>query len=143
MRKPNFKEIARWAILSVALSASAVGKAQVTVQKNGVDVPEAKVNILYNTTFRVVAREFHLPDASTLHFPVTLVLGEPNERVSGDELNKVYVIYMESWDDAKFALAASRIAMQQLISEARKTRIVNEIVWRANQIVPVSLQASH
>jgi hypothetical protein len=72
-----------------------------------------------------------------------LVLGEPNERVSGDELNKVYVIYMESWDDAKFALAASRIAMQQLISEARKTRIVNEIVWRANQIVPVSLQASH
>jgi hypothetical protein len=143
MRKPNFKEIARWAILSVALSASAVGKAQVTVQKNGVDVPEAKVNILYNTTFRVVAREFHLPDSSTLHFPVTLVLGEPNERVSGDELNKVYVIYMESWDDAKFALAASRIAMQQLISEARKTRIVNEIVWRANQIVPVSLQASH
>src|SRR5215467_3163845 len=127
MRTPNFKGLACWAALTLAVAASTMGKAQVSVQKNGVDVDEQKVNILYNATFRVVAQEFHLPDASSLHAPVTLILGDTNERVLGDEVNKVYAVYMQDWNDVKFALATSRIAMQRLVSEERKTRIVSEI----------------
>jgi hypothetical protein len=119
-----------------------LGWAQITVEKHGAYVPDEKVNILYQTTFRVVAQEFRLRDSSDLRFPVTLVLGDPNERVLGDELNKVYVIYMERWDEAKFALAASRIAVQHLVSEERKNRIVHEILRRSNQIAPLPLPAS-
>ena len=128
-------------MLILALAVSTATRAQVTVQKNGADVPEERASVLYNTAMRVVAQEFHLKDASDIRFPVTLVLGDANERVTGDELNKVYVIYMERWDEAKFALAASRIAIQRLVSEERKTRIVSDILRRASQIAPVSLPA--
>lgn len=134
-------KIARLAALALTLSASALGWAQLTIQKNGVDVPEDKANALYTTTFHVVAQEFRLPDEADLRFPVRLVLGERNEGVTGDEVKKVYVISMERWNEAKFALATSRIAVQHLVSEERKNRIVNEIVRRASRIAPVSLQA--
>lgn len=140
MRKHNFVTLMQLATL--ALTLSTVARAQVTIQKGKADVSEEKVNVLYDTSFRVVAQEFHLADPSSFRVPITLVLGESKEGVSGDELNKVYVIYLDRWDDAKFALATSRIALQHLISEQRKNKIVNEIVRRANQIAPVSLQAA-
>ncbi|HEY7095367.1 MAG TPA: hypothetical protein VH437_01475 [Terriglobales bacterium] len=132
--------LTRLMVLAVALSTSA-GWAQVRIQSNGVNVPEEKVTALYNATFHVVAQEFHLQDSSDLRFPVTLVLGEQNERVLGDEVGKVYVIYMNDWNEAKFALAASRIALQHLVSEERKNRMVSDIVRRADRITPVSAQA--
>jgi hypothetical protein len=134
------KQLARLAAFALILSAC-VGWAQVKIQSNGVDVPADKVNVLYNTTFHVVAEEFHLRDNADLRFPVTLVLGDSNERVLGDEVSKTYVIYMERWNEAKFALAASRIAVQHLVSEERKNRMVSEIVRRSDQVAPVSLQA--
>lgn len=134
------KMLARFAALALTLTAS-IGWAQVKIQRNGVDVPEEKVNLLYNATFHVVAEEFRVHDNADLRFPVTLVLGDRNERVSGDEVNKTYVIYMDRWNEAKFALAASRIAVQHLVSEERKNRIVEQIVRRADQISPVALQA--
>jgi hypothetical protein len=142
MKTQTFKDGLRWAALSLVF-VSANGYAQVKVLKNGASVPENRINAIYATTFRVVAQEFHLPDSSSLRFPVTLVLGDRNERVVGDEVNKVYLIYMERWDEAKFALATSRIAVQHLVSEDRKSKIVSEILRRANRIAPVPLQALH
>jgi hypothetical protein len=141
MQKQNFRFMARWAIAALTLTIATVGWAHVTVQSNGVDVPEGKVNILYQATFRVVAHEFHLPNSSTPRVPIRLVLGDPNERVSGDEVAHAYVIYMESWNEAKFALAASRIALQHLVSEDRKQRMVSDILRSANQVAPVPFQA--
>ena len=74
--------------------------AQVTIQKNGVAVPEGQVEILFRTSCRVMAEEFHLDNACVADFPVTLGLGDLNERVSGDELNQVYFIYMNQWNEA-------------------------------------------
>jgi len=130
----------RSAVLALALTTS-MSWAQVKIQSNGADVPEEKVSALYNATFHVVAQEFHLQDSSDLRFPVTLVLGDRNERVLGDEVSKVYVIYMNEWNEAKFALAASRIALQHLVSEDRKNRIVSDIVRRADYASHVSEQA--
>jgi hypothetical protein len=124
----------------LALLASPAS-AQVTIVKNGVTVPEEKAQILFNMTCRVVAEEFHLPEPTAARFPVTLVLGDSNERVLGDELNQTYFIYMNRWDDVQFTTSASRLALQHLISKERKAKLVVEILQRAERVAPVSARA--
>jgi len=76
-------------------------------------------------------------------FPVTLVLGDRDERVTGDELHQVYFIYMNRWDEAQFATSASRLATQHMVSQERKTKIISEILRRANRVAPVSTDELH
>jgi hypothetical protein len=114
---------------------------QVTILKNGRQVNETKVNLLFNTACRVVAEEFRLAGPRAVTFPVTLVLGDPNERVIGDELNRTYFIYMDRWDEAQFATSVSRLALQHMVSQDRKTRMVAEILRRANGMEPVRYDA--
>ena len=73
----------RSSLLSVTLFIGAIVPlcAQVTIQKNGVGVPEGQVEILFRTSCRVMAEEFHLDNGCGADFPVTLVLGDLNERV--------------------------------------------------------------
>jgi hypothetical protein len=127
--------------LVVALTVPTIGLGQVTVQKNGIDVPENNVNVLYHTTFRVVAEEFRLRDASDVRVPVTLVLGDSRDGVVGDETNQAFTIYMSRWGETMFATSVSRIALQHLLSRERKARIVRESLRRANLVVPVSIGA--
>jgi hypothetical protein len=116
-----------------------MGAAQISVVRNGVDIHEEKVNLLFSAACHVVAEEFRLSHPSDALFPVTLVLGDPNERVIGDELHKVYFIYMNRWDEVQFATSASRLAMQHMVSQERKTKMVAEILRRANRAGPVSV----
>jgi hypothetical protein len=115
-------------------------RAQVTILNNGVAVPEKDVNLLFRTSCRVMTEEFHLDSACGVDFPVTLVLGDQNERVSGDELKQEYFIYMNQWNEAQFATSASRLILQHMVSRDRKTRIVAEILRRVNRMAPVSRQ---
>jgi hypothetical protein len=117
--------------------------AQVTIVKNGVAVPEEDVHLLFRTSCRVMTEEFHLDNACGVDFPVTLVLGDQNERVSGDELKQEYFIYMNQWTEAQFATSASRLILQHMVSRDRKTRIVAEILRRMNRMAPVSRQGLH
>jgi hypothetical protein len=136
----------RWKCLFVAVLAMLLhggaqsGSAQVTVVKNGIDVPEERVELIYGATCRVVAEEFHLANGAALQFPITLILGDANERVSGDELNQTYFIYMERWNEPLFAASTSRLALQHLLTRERKTKIVAEILRRANRNATVSYQ---
>jgi len=114
--------------------------AQVTVIKNGIAVPEDRVELIYGATCRVVAEEFHLANDAALQFPITLILGDANERVLGDELNETYFIYMERWNEPLFAASTSRLALQHLLTRERKTKIVAEILRRANRNAPVSYE---
>ena len=140
MRQPSVYSLL---LMFVVTMLAAEAAAQVTITANSVTVPEQKVQILFNTTCRVVAEEFRLPDASLAGFHVTLVLGDPNERVSGDELNQVYFIYMNRWDEIQFTTSASRLALQRLITGERKARLVKEILQRVERVTPVSAQALH
>jgi hypothetical protein len=114
------------------------GDAQVAIVRNGEEVPDQKVNILFDSACRVIAKEFHVRDASQFGFKVTLVLGDADERIQGDELTHVYFVYMNHWNDVKFATAASRLALQHLVSQERKTKLVSEILRRAEREAPVS-----
>jgi hypothetical protein len=116
-------------------------RAQVTVVHNGVQVDEAKVKVLFNTACRVVTEEFHLPGPVDALFRVTLVLGDANDTVIGDELHKTYFIYMQRWDEVQFATAASRLALQHMVSQDRKTKIVEEILRRSALMEPVPYAA--
>jgi len=87
---------------------------------------------------RVMTEEFHLDNACDGDFPITLLLGDRNERVSGDELKQEYFIYMNQWNEAQFATSASRLILQHMVSRDRKTRIVAEILRRVNRMAPVS-----
>jgi len=112
--------------------------AQVTILKNGAAVPEEDVQLVFRTSCRVMTEEFHLDNACDGDFPITLILGDRNERVSGDELKQEYFIYMNQWNEAQFATSASRLILQHMVSRDRKTRIVAEILRRVNRMAPVS-----
>lgn len=127
--------------LAAALTAPTAGLAQVTVRKNGTDLSDSRVKVLYDSTFRVVAEEFQLHASSEIQVPVTLVLGEGRDGVVGDETEQVFTIYMSRWDEAMFATAVSRIAIQHLVSQDRKARIVDESLRRAHRVTPISKDA--
>jgi hypothetical protein len=128
--------------IGLALYAAPLpARAQVTILKNGTDVDQNKVKVLFNTACRVVAEEFHMTNPSSPLFRVTLVLGDSNERLIGDELNHTYFIYMNQRNEVLFATSASRLALQHLVSQERKARIVTEILRRANRIEPVPYDA--
>src|SRR5882672_7705475 len=122
------------------LGLAGLGAAQVTVVKNGADVREEKVSLLFTAACHVVGEEFHLSNASDGLFPITPVLGDPNERVIGDELHQVYFIYMNRWDEVQFATSAGRLAMQHMVSRERKTKMVAEILRRANRADSISVE---
>ena len=113
-------------------------RAQVTVVRDGSQVDEAKVKVLFSTACRVVAEEFHLPNPTDALFRVTLILGDAKDTVIGDELHKTYFIYMHRWDEVQFATSASRLALQHMVSQERKTRMVAEILRRARATETVS-----
>ena|ERR1700675_1253912 len=132
-----FSTVLGFALFATPLTA----RAQVTILKNGTKVDENKVNLLFNTACRVVADEFHMTNPSSPLFRVTLVLGDSNERVIGDELNRTYFIYMDHWNEVLFATSASRLALQHLVSQERKARMVTEILRRTNRIEPIPYDA--
>lgn len=88
----------------------------------------------------MVAEEFHLPTPVDAQLRATLVLGDGNDRAIGDELHKSYFIYMQRWDEVQFATSASRLALQHMVSQERKTRMVAEILRRARATETVSYQ---
>ena len=137
----------RWECSLLLISAlslvAGTAFAQVTIQSHGADVPEQKVQVLFETTCHVVAEEFHLPAHSFNDFRVTLVLDDSEERVTGDELTQAYMIYMKRWDEVQFATSASRLALHHLVSRERKARMVQEILRRSEAIAPVSAASLH
>lgn len=122
-------------------SSCRIASAQVVIIQNGIAVPEDRVHAIYSATCRVVADEFQLKRSSDLRFPITLVLGDKNERVIGDELHQTYFIYMDRWNEALFAASTSRLALQHMLTQERKTKIVAEILRRAHRSAPVTYQS--
>lgn len=114
--------------------------AQVTIKNpQHLDVPEQKVQILFHTTCQVVAREFHMPQEE-LEFPLILVLGDPNERYTSDEEHRLYTVYLFHWNQSQFVASSMRLALQHMVTERLRDRLVKEILERSNGIdtVPVS-----
>jgi hypothetical protein len=115
--------------------------AQVTIKNpNHLDVPEQKVQILFHTTCQVVAREFHL-QRGELKFPLVLVLGDPNERYTSDEEHQLYTVYLFRWNEVQFTTSSMRLALQRMVDQSRRDRLVREILKRSGGIDTVAISS--
>lgn len=114
--------------------------AQVTIKNpDHLDVPEQKVQILFHTTCQVVGREFHFK--GELEFPLVLVLGDPNERYTSDEEHQLYTVYLFRWNEAQFVASSMRLALQRMVTQSRRDRLVREILERTEGIDTVSIRS--
>jgi hypothetical protein len=99
--------------------------------------------VLLSTACRVVAEDFHAQDPSEVVYPLTLVLGVKDEHWTEDEEGHAYTLYLNDWNEAKFAVAAMRLALQRLITRDRRKQLMKEILRRSDQIAPIAASKLH
>ena len=132
------------AAIGVLLGSGFLCQGQLTISNpQQLDVPEQRARVVLNTTFRVVAEEFHLRDLSKVEFPAVLVLGVKDEHFADDEEHGGCTIYLDHWNEAKFASAAMQLAVQRLFAREKGNKMVREIVKRSDQIAPVTAKELH
>lgn len=120
------------------LLASSLVRAQLVLENpKHLDVPEPQAQALFLTTMRVMETEFHAPGALENSFKVRLVLGEKAERFTIDDPYGNGTVYMERWNEGRFAVSAMRLAIQHLLAPARQKRMLEEIVRRTHEIAPI------
>jgi hypothetical protein len=115
--------------------------AQVTIRNpDHLPVPAQEVQVLFNTTCQVVAHEFHVRRGD-VDLPIVLVLGDPDERYAYDEERQLYTIYLYRWNEAQFALSSMRLAIQHMVTQTRRDRMVMEILKRSSSVNTISIKA--
>jgi hypothetical protein len=126
------------AILLVLLVATPIwGWTPVTIlNPKHLPVPEEEVNRLFQTTCRVVAQEFHLQNEEALDFRLVLVMGERDEHVMADEDKGVYIVYLNRWNEGKFATSAMRLAVWRVVPRKRRDELVRNILLWWNSVEP-------
>jgi hypothetical protein len=111
---------------------------QVTIKNpDHLEIPDQKVQILFHTTCQVVGREFHIRKGE-LEFPLLLVLGDPNERYTSDEEHHLYTVYLFRWNEAQFVASSMRLALQHMVTESHKNRLVREVLERTERMDTVT-----
>jgi hypothetical protein len=101
------------------------------------DVPEDRVRVLFLTTCRVVAEEFHR-HPSEIDLTLTLVIGDKSERSMIDPAGHL-ALYMDHWSEGKFVDGVITGAVQQLTTVQARTKMFKDILRRSDQIAPVSV----
>ncbi len=113
--------------------------AQVTIQnEKHREVPEQKVQLLYRMACAVAAERFHVK-AQDAEFRVVLVLGDPDERFLADTIHAAYTIYMDNWDEEKFASTLVLIEANRLTRIQQYKQMVLEVLRRSNKAAPVTV----
>lgn len=122
------------------VSCSALLPAQVTIYNpQNLDVPRAKVNVIYHMTLRVLSDTLDLADIEQL-YPVTLTLGADEERYVEDEDKQLDAIFLKKWDEKKFAISVMRLALEHLVNRECRNEIVSDILNRSDLILPAHQQ---
>lgn len=132
----------RWILqaeLFVILSAACAWPQVTILNPRHVLVPQERVNLLFRMSRDVISKEFQLKDPRRMDFPLILVLGEENERLSLDEDHQVYMVLLNKWDESKFVTSVMRLAVWRVVPRARRNELVLEILQRANTVGPVSV----
>ena len=101
------------------------------------DVPEDRVRILFLTTCRVVAEQFHR-HPSEVDLKLTLVIGDKSERSMIDQEGHL-ALYMDRWSEGKFVDGVITGAVQQLTTRQARTKMFQDILRRSDQTAPVSV----
>jgi hypothetical protein len=130
------------AVFALILGSSSFCSAQLTVNNpKHLYFPEDRAKVIFSTACRIVATEFHVEKASKIDFPLVVVVGDPNERYTGDLRNHVFTIYLDHWDETQFATSSMGLAIQLLIPQEERLKIITQILRRSEQVLPVSVNA--
>jgi hypothetical protein len=114
-------------------------RAQVSVvNPEHLEVSAERARVLLNSACSVVSDEFRRSNASELRFETVLMLGSGEEHYTVDEKKNTYTVFLNRWDERKFATLAMRFCVQRLAA-SRENHLVEEIFRRANRIGPVSV----
>ena len=116
--------------------------AQLTVKNpDHLTFPEDRAQVIFNTACRVVAARIHVRKGSKIDFPLVVVMGDPHERYTADLTTHVFTIYLDHWDESQFAASSMGLAIQLLIPQDQRVKIVTEILQRSGQVLPVSVDS--
>ena len=129
-------------VIAVGLFVMAVGpssRAQLAIENPGhLQVPEQKASLLLNTACRVVAEKFRISNPADHLLSLKLVLGSKDEHYIADADKDAYTLFLERWDENKFTLAVTNLAIQRFVVHDRLASLVSEILRRSDQVAPVA-----
>jgi hypothetical protein len=108
------------------------------VNPQKLDMPEQRAEIIYRTTFRVIAETFDTETPES--FPITLELGDRDEHYNADEDAGIHEIHLALWDEKKFAISVMRLVLEHLVDRDCRNVLVSEILTRTNVIAPVEVR---
>jgi hypothetical protein len=127
----------RTVVLLLAASSWVQGQLIVENPKH-LNIPEEQAKALFLTTTRVMEKEFNVPGALENKFRMKLVLGEAQERFTIDDAQGNGTLYLERWNEFKFATVTMRLAIQQLLVPERQKRMLDAIARTTSEIAPIS-----
>jgi hypothetical protein len=130
--------------IALLVFASSFLRAQLTIENpKHVEVPEQQAQALFLVTQRVMESEFHSPGSLENRFRMRLVLGQAPEHFTVDDAQGNGTLFLEKWDDGKFAVAAMRLAVQHLLGPERQQKMLQEIRKRTSEVAPVPVSKLH
>jgi len=125
----------------VILLLNSATHAQVSVvNPKHLEVSANQARVLLNTACSVVSDEFRQSNTSELRFETVLVLGPGEEHYTVDEKKNAYTVFLNRWDERKFATLAVRFCVQRFAA-SRENHLVQEIFRRVNRTGPVSVES--
>jgi hypothetical protein len=87
-----------------------------------------------------VSDECRQSNTSDLRFETVLVLSLGEEHYTVDENRNTYTVFLNPWDERKFATLAMRFCVQRFAA-SREKHLVQEIFRRVNRTGPVSVES--
>jgi len=128
-------------LLCLFSSKPACGAAVTIENPKGLPVDGTQVNLLYTMTCQEIADAYHVRNYRDVQVPVTLVLGEDDERYVIDHLTGAGTIYLRQWIEQNFVAAAVMIAFHRVLANDRFQSEVTKILARFERIKPQTVTA--
>jgi hypothetical protein len=130
----------KYLLAFVLLTCSSTLSQVTVVNPKHLEFPNDKVNIIFRTACKVVAEEFH-ERTKQCEFPLTLVLGAPDDGYTEDEGHPLYTIHLDRWNEVIFTMAAVGVAIQHMVPQQRREKMAREVLRRSEQVAPVPITA--
>jgi hypothetical protein len=126
------------AVVLVVVTGESPSSAQLIIQNpHHLPVPEQKASVLMSTACRVITEHFALSKGDQHPLRLTLVLGSSDEHYTAEGDKDAYTLFLQRWDENKFTLAVTNLAIQRLVVNDRLASLVSEILRRSEQVAPV------
>ena len=129
-------------LLAVLLSSADRLCGAVTIENpKSLPVDDGQVNLLYTMTCEEIADTYHVRNYKDLQVPLTLVLGEDDERYVIDHMTGAGTIYLKQWNEQNFVAAAVLIAFHRVLTKERFNLEVIKILTRFERVKPQTVMA--